>query len=276
MFKIGDFSKLCQVSVKALRYYDELGLLTPVEVDRFTGYRYYSADQLPRLNRIRALQDLGLSLEQIAQLLDDDLPAAQLRGMLRLKQAEVQERVKEEQARLARVQARLRQIEQEGKMPAYEIVVKAVPPLRVASVRDVIPSFGQQQALWVELEAYLREHGIRPVGACLTIYHDPEYRERDVDAEACEPVDPSVCGGNGRVKIHDLPAIERMASLVHHGSFETLNQAYSVFMTWIQTNRYRIVGPNRELYLQAASTLEETQQDDPSYVTEIQVPVEKA
>src|SRR5512143_322161 len=116
MFKIGDFSKLSQVSVKALRYYDELGLLKPVEVDRFTGYRYYSADQLPRLHRILALKDLGLSLEQIAQLLDDDLPAAQLRGMLRLKQVELRAQMQEEQARLARVAARLNQIEQEGKM----------------------------------------------------------------------------------------------------------------------------------------------------------------
>ncbi len=276
MFKIGDFSKLSQVSVKALRYYDELGLLKPVEVDRFTGYRYYSANQLPRLNRILALKDLGLSLEQIAQLLDDELPAAQLRGMLRLKQAEVQARVEEEQARLARVQARLRQIEQEGKMPTYEIIVKAVPAQRVASVRDIIPTFGQQQPLWVELESYLGEHGIHPAGACLTIYHDPEYRDHDVDAEACEPVDSSVRGGNGRIKIYDLPAVEQMASLVHHGSFETLNQAYSAFMTWVQTNGYRIVGPNREIYLQTVNTMEEIRQDDPSYVTEIQVPIEKA
>jgi len=98
--------------VKTLRYYDEIGLLKPAQVDRFTGYRYYSEDQLPRLNRILALKDLGLSLEQIGRLLDDDLPPAQLRGMLRLKQAEIQQCVEEEQARLARVEMRLRQIEQ--------------------------------------------------------------------------------------------------------------------------------------------------------------------
>lgn len=61
MFKIGEFSKLSQVSVKALRYYDELGLLKPASVDRFTAYRYYSADQRPRLNRILALKDLGIA-----------------------------------------------------------------------------------------------------------------------------------------------------------------------------------------------------------------------
>ena len=69
MLKIGDFSKFSRVSIKTLRYYDEIGLLKPAEVDKFTGYRYYSVDQLSRLNRIMGLKDLGLSLEEINQLL---------------------------------------------------------------------------------------------------------------------------------------------------------------------------------------------------------------
>ena len=91
MFKIGDFSKLAQVSVKTLRHYGKMGLIKPAWIDRFSGYRYYTADQLPRLNRILALKDLGFSLEQIRQLLRDDLPAAELRGMMRMKQAEVEQ-----------------------------------------------------------------------------------------------------------------------------------------------------------------------------------------
>ncbi|MBI5035172.1 MAG: MerR family transcriptional regulator [Chloroflexi bacterium] len=272
MFKIGDFSKLSQLSVKTLRYYDELGLLKPVEVDRFTGYRYYSADQLPRLNRILALKDLGLSLEQIASLLDDDLPAAQIRGMLRLKQSEMRERVKEEQARLARVEARLRQIEQEGKMPTYEVVIKKVPTLRVASLRGIIPSFSEQGEMWNELETYLGQQRIKPIGPCLTLYHDTEYKDHDVDAEVSEPVEASVRSNSARIKVYDLPAVESMASTVHHGPFNTLSQAYNALMQWIQTNGYRICGPDREIYVKAN---EPPRQDDPSYVTEIQIPVEK-
>jgi DNA-binding transcriptional MerR regulator len=101
MFKIGDFSKLSRVSVITLRYYDELGLLKPAQVDRFTGYRYYSLDQLPRLNHILALKDLGFSLEETARLLNDMLSPAQMRELLRAKQAEIQQRVAEEQARRA-------------------------------------------------------------------------------------------------------------------------------------------------------------------------------
>src|SRR2546427_5071593 len=93
MIRIGDFSKLSQVSIKTLRYYDEVGLLKPINVDRFTSYRYYAVSQLPRLNRILALKDLGLSLEQIAQVLDEGVSPEQLRGMLRLKRAELQQHI---------------------------------------------------------------------------------------------------------------------------------------------------------------------------------------
>src|SRR5437763_15527085 len=79
--KIGEFARLGMVAVSALRYYDEVGLLKPAGVDRWTGYRYYTPEQLPALYRILALKDLGLSLEQIRVLLGETLPAAQIRGM---------------------------------------------------------------------------------------------------------------------------------------------------------------------------------------------------
>src|SRR5262245_41005932 len=124
MFKIGDFSKLSRVPVKTLRYYDELGLLRPAHVARFTSYRYYAIDQLPRLNGILALKDLGFSLDQIARLLDDALSSTQMREILRMKQAEIHLRLQDEQARLARVEARLMLIEQEEHMPEYDVVLK--------------------------------------------------------------------------------------------------------------------------------------------------------
>src|SRR5512143_3025631 len=113
MIRIGDFSKLSRVSIKTLRFYDEMGLLKPIEVDRFTGYRYYEFDQLPRLYRILALKDLGFSLEEIGRLFEGDLPTEQMRGMLKLRQAEIRQQVAEEAERLERVEYRLRQIEQE-------------------------------------------------------------------------------------------------------------------------------------------------------------------
>jgi DNA-binding transcriptional MerR regulator len=270
MFKIGEFSKLSKVSVKALRHYDDLGLLAPAAVDRFTSYRYYTADQLPRLNRILALKDLGLSLEEIRRLLAEGLPAAELRGMLRIKQAELERHLAEEHARLGRVAARLQQIEAEDAMPTHEVIVKEVPALRVASVRAIIPTFSAQGPLWDDLAAYLVQHGLRPNAACLTIYHDEEYRERDVDAEVCEPVDAPL-GAAGHVTVYDLPAC-KVAATVHHGSYDGLNSAYGALMGWIGANGYRIAGPNREIYLRNHADHGVGPED---LVTEVQFPVEQ-
>ena len=114
MLKIGDFANLAQVTVKTLRHYDKLGLLKPVWVDRFTGYRYYSMQQLPRFNRILALKDLGFSLDEICTLLKQDFTAVQLRQMLLDKQYELADRIRLEQRRLEMVADRLQQIEHEG------------------------------------------------------------------------------------------------------------------------------------------------------------------
>ncbi len=271
MFKIGDFSRLSQVSVKALRYYDEVGLLKPASIDRFTGYRYYSADQLPRLNRILALKDLGLSLAQIDRLLGEELPAAEIRGMLRLKQAEIQQSLEIERTRLERLEARLRQIEQEGNMPAYDVVIKRVESQTVATVRDVIPAYNQVGRLFGEVFAYLGQRGARPAGPPFAIYYDPEYRDRDADVEAGAPV-VGLPPAGGRVAVRELPAVEQMACVVHRGEYDSIGEAYSALMSWIQANGYRIAGPNREVYVRGA----EPGVNPADYVTEVQFPVEKA
>lgn len=271
MLKIGDFSKLSQVSIQTLRHYADLGLLTPAEVDRFTGYRYYSASQLPRLNRILALKDLGFSLDLIAPLLDKGISPQQLRGMLRLRQAEQQARVQEEQARLARVEARLSQIEQESAMPQYDVVIKKVEPLRIASVRGTIPTYSQQGSLWSELYRYLGGRQTQFAGPCLTLYYDEGYTDRDVDTEVAQPISGAL-PADERVKVYDLPAA-LVASAVHHGPYTTLSQVYDALIPWIEANGYRSAGAPREIYLQSKG---DGDQNDPDCVTEVQIPVEKA
>jgi effector-binding domain-containing protein len=279
MIRIGDFSKLSRVSIKTLRFYDEMGLLKPVSVDRINGYRYYEFGQLPRLHRILALKDLGFSLEQIGQLLDEGLTPEQMRGMLILRRAEIRQRVEEELERLERVEARLRQIEQEDSMPKYEVVIKKVESLKVASVRGVVPTPPEQGPLWEELGGYLVAKHIRTIGPCLTLYHDDEYKERDWDLEVCEPIDINL-PETSRVKVRTLPAVDTMACTVHHGPFTTINEAYQALMKWVEANGYRICGPSREVYLREAERNTEggpvlVSQGDPETITEVQIPVEK-
>ncbi|MGD2105020.1 MAG: MerR family transcriptional regulator [Anaerolineae bacterium] len=112
LFTIGEFAEISEVPAKTLRYYDRIGLFKPDYIDPSTNYRYYSPHQVPRISQILALKDLGLSLKQIGQLLEGGLPLAELRGMLRLKRIEIQERLRHQQAQLARVETRLSRIEE--------------------------------------------------------------------------------------------------------------------------------------------------------------------
>jgi effector-binding domain-containing protein len=272
MFKIGAFSRISQLPVKTLRYYAEIGLLRPARVDEATGYRMYSLDQLPRLYMLLALRDLGFTLEQVATLMQEGVSVEQARGMLRMKRAEIEGRLEEDRDRLSRVGHRLDMIEREGRMPAYEIVIKRAEPMRVASIRDVVENYGSVGALLGELFVALGDKGIAPTGPCLAVYYDEEYKERDVDVEAAVPVGTEAeLPAGGRVAIRELPTYPEMASLVRPGPYDDFTPAYGELMKWIESNGYRIAGPNREIYLRGPGENIPPE----SFVTEIQFPVAK-
>lgn len=272
MIKIGNFARLSQVSVVTLRYYDEMDLLKPVKVDTLTGYRFYSADQLPRLNRILALKDLGFSLEQIKLMLADGLSSEQLRSMLTMQRREVEKRLAEEQERLLRIEARLRQIELEDKMPAYDIVVKNTPVMLVASRRITIPTNDQVpqylDAAYMEVYRYVHEQGAKPAGPHFTLWHSPSDVYENEDTEAIVPIDRSLTGTD-RVRVYELPSTQ-VAAVVHQGSFEDFTQGHAALLEWIDAHGYQIVGPYREIYIK------HERGDLTDTTTEIQFPVAKA
>lgn len=269
LLKIGEFARISQVPVKTLRYYDEIGLLRPTEVDRFTDYRFYSLDQLSRLHRILALKDLGLSLDQIARLLEEQLSPAAIRGMLRLRQAQLATQVQEMQAQLMRVEARLRQMEQEGRMPTYEVVLKTVPPMMVASHRLIIPdnTVAAITDAFEEVVRYLADQDAKVIGPGFSIWHTPSYTTGDQDAEVAVPVDRRLVGTD-RIASYELPEVY-VASVVHHGTWDEFSQSYQAVLTWIDTNGYCIVGPFREIYHKYHAD------DTENSTTEIQFPIEK-
>ncbi len=279
MFKIGDFSKFSRVSVKMLRHYDRLGLLKPSRIDPLTNYRYYSADQLPRLNRILALRDLGFTLEQIAALLDDHMPVEQMRGMLKLKQAELEQQLREERWRLEHIEARLKQIEREGHSPGSDVVVRRVAPQLMATLRQVIADDEDMHLLFEEAETHVAHYGARAAEPPLAIYHDGEYRERDVDVEVAIPV-KAVVPGTQRIQVRELPGWDSVACLVHTGSYDTIGAATDALLAWIETNGYQICGPSREVYLRFNADGLDVElpeaylaRDASDFVTELQVPI---
>src|SRR3954468_8266153 len=167
MFSIGEFAKHGRVSVRMLRHYDEIGLLRPARVDPVTGYRTYGGAQLARLNRIIALKDLGFTLGQVGGILDEKVSVESLRGMLRLRQAELEAAIAADTTRLTRVAARLRTIEDEGLMPPDDVVVKSVPGVRLAELSGLAGSFAPEdispviQPLYRELRRRLDVDGVK-------------------------------------------------------------------------------------------------------------------
>ncbi len=282
MFKISEFSRLSRVSIRMLRYYDQLGMLKPSQTDRLTGYRYYTAEQVARLNRILALQDLGFSLEQISGLLNENIPPEELRGMLKLKRAEIAQGIQAEQARLARIEARIRQLDTREPRATYDVIVRSVGPQLAATQREIAPDDERIQYMFHEVEAHVTEHaGARADRPPFTIYHDPEYREHDIDAEVAVPLRFAIPGSEA-VGVREMPGLERAACVVHTGSYGTLYQAYNALLSWIEASGYHMQGPIREVYLRYGADglgfdLPPTYVAESSdeYVTELQLPIEK-
>jgi len=281
MFRIGEFSQMAQVTIRTLRHYDELGLLKPVHIDRFTDYRYYTIEQLPQLNRILALKDLGFSLEQIARSLKDDVSPEQLRGMLMMKQAELEQQVQEEQMRLARVAMRLRQIEQEGKQPEYEVVLKQGTAQTLVSLRETVPTVEAMPryrcSMYTDVYSWLEEQRIKPIGQELALYQNTEYFEENIEMEAGVIINKAGLSSKqfpmyNNMHIHELPATPTLASVIHRGSFYDVPQAVSALFIWVGANRYTANGPYREIHLFGR----ENDLTDVEHVTlEMQVPIEK-
>ncbi|MFJ5828593.1 MerR family transcriptional regulator [Streptomyces sp. NPDC093089] len=273
MFTIGDFARHGRVSVRMLRHYDAIGLLRPARVDPFTGYRHYTADQLARLNRVIALKDLGFTLEQVGAILDEQVDAHELRGMLRLRQAELESAVTEARARLAQVGARLRAIESEGRMSTQDVVVKKIPAVRIAELSAVAASFGPQDItpvigpLYDELCGRLTAAGVTGFGPGIAYYEDAGEGNGSVVVHAGMTV-PEGTAVEG-VDVLVLPGIEEAATIVHRGSMDAILPTAQTLAAWIDTNGHASAGYARELYL-------ECPEDQAGWVTELQEPVGRA
>lgn len=281
MFKIGEFSSFSRVSVKMLRHYDALGLLVPARVDSETGYRYYTAVQLTHLNRILALRDLGFSLEQVKRMLGDSVSVEQMRGMLTLRRAEIEQQVQVELARLNQVAQRLAMLEEQA-YPPYEVLVRELPAQRVATWRQVVGRVGGGVTIaqmFERAEAVVAGCKARAASPPLLLFHEVEYVETARDVEVAIPITKEVRGGLLECRV--LPA-HTAACLVHTGAYETIPHAFERLLRWVEQNDYRVVRPWREAYLRFGAEL--AGYDLPraylaasaaEYVTELQLPVEK-
>jgi DNA-binding transcriptional MerR regulator len=270
MIAIGEFARHGRVSVRMLRHYDAIGLLEPVCVDPLTGYRYYEAGQLSRLNRIVALKNLGFTLQQVASILDDRVSAAELRGMLRLRQAELQEQMATDAARLGQVETRLLAIESEADEPA-PVVVKRIAAVRVAELTGRAAGHEPQfitpviQPLYARLCHQLCTAGIAITGPALAYYDDAGEEVGAVAVHATLPVAEGPRAGQefGVVDLREIPA---SATLIHHGSMDNVLPSIQALARWIDASGYKSLGYPRELTLNVGEVPDDM-------VTELQEPI---
>jgi DNA-binding transcriptional MerR regulator len=271
VFSIGDFARHGRVSVRMLRHYDAIWLLSPARVDPATGYRSYAAGQLARLNRIVALKDLGFTLEQVRTLLAEEVTVEQVRGMLALRRVELAAAVAESAAKLTQVEARLRTIEEEGGPPAHDVVVKELPALRVVELTGIAAGFAPEaigpvvRPLCAELGHRLAAADVTPAGR-LTCYYE-QRAEDEVVVHAAIPASVGPGDLNG-LAVAELPAT-RAATLVHRGAIEGVLPSWQAVVRWIDAHGHRPAGPQgpqRELYLDCP-------EDPAGWVTELQEPI---
>ncbi|MCP2257542.1 DNA-binding transcriptional regulator, MerR family [Streptoalloteichus tenebrarius] len=273
MVTIGDFAKYGRVSVRMLRHYDAIGLLRPAHVDPSSGYRFYAAAQLARLNRIIALKELGFTLQQVRSILDERVSVEELRGMLRLRRAELAAAMAEAASRLAQVEARLRSIESEGRMSRDDVVLKRIPPVRVAELTTTAASYAPEdigpaiRPLYEELCRRLDAAGVVPTGPGIAYYEDSPEGDGRIVVHAGVVVSERTRGGQG-LSVVDLPGFEA-ATIVHRGSMDGVLASAQVLARWIDANGYRSAGYARELTLEAPEDLSR-------WVTELQEPVTRA
>jgi effector-binding domain-containing protein len=273
---IGLFSRITQLSRKALRLYDERGLLVPGEKDLCTGYRYYTYAQIDQAIRIRNLTWLGFSLHEIEELL-----AARERGDARTIQALFSTRSEgadAEMKRLAVVQRILHA--QDLNLEVFSVsltepVIKEVPAQRVLSKREkgvfgiTIPK------LIGEICSRLSQENGRPaavkvVGPIMTIYHDQEYREEDADIEVALPIAGRITLDDPSIEVKNLPA-GTFVSTIYTGPYQAIGKAHERIYSYVVDHGYVPDGPSRELYYNDPHEVPEDQ-----LMTEIQFPIRKA
>ena len=271
MLKIGDFSKLGRVTIKTLRYWDEIGLLKPEYVHPENGYRYYSTVKLALVHEILSLKELGLYLEDIRRILKGGLENDEWISLLRSRRNSLIEELRLREDRIHKIDRMIETAEREKTMSTIEL--RELPEVIVASYRTKIRDYNALFKVVPPLGDIMRKQGAecRIPEYCFNIYHDGEYREKDIDVEICEAVNEFREDGEGIV-YKKMDAIPTAAVIMHRGAYDSLRKSYSAILTWIEKNGYEIIGNPRESYIDGVWNREHPE----DWRTEIQIPVKKA
>jgi len=270
MFRIGEFSKMSKTTIKALRYYDEIGLLKPEEVDVFTNYRMYTTDQLVKLHRIQELRQIGLSITEIGLILSGH----DCEQILRKRKDELISELALGQSRLSRIEFILRG----ENIMNYSAAIKELPACVVYSKRITLPnSEGSKYDAYFSLVPEIGETIANKYPNlkcavpeyCFIVYLDDEHKEKDLEIEFCEAVD-KIYPDFDDIKFKEIKACT-VVSVLHKGAYADLPKAYAYACKWVEENGYAIADCPRESYIDGIWNKD----SENDWLTEIQVPIAK-
>ena len=267
--KIGEFSKMMQVTVKTLRHYEQRGLLVPYEVDSWTGYRYYSIEQMQRLNTIRGLQRQGFTLEEIKELLEDGTQMPSIELLTR----KIEETERQLQLLMERRSQLLKWMDSHKQINTMEkFSIQSLPEIIVASHREVISDYGALGLLCVnKIGPEMQRLGCKcpPPGYCFTIEHHQEHRSENIDIEYCEQVE-EMYEDSSIIQFKRLPAVDKALCMKHFGPYERFYESYAEAFSYMEEQGYKVAGHPRTCYIDGVWN-----QDDPElWLSIIQIPIE--
>lgn len=254
MFKVSEFSKIAQVPASLLRYYDKIGLFRPAYTDDLNGYRYYGAEQLGDLSRVLALKELGLSLEQVRRLVQEDVSTEEIRGMFALRKAQLERSLQEEAARLKVVETRLLQLGRAEGSERKDIVLKSIPAQHFLGFCATFPSLFDLVPIMLELTEVVPSRLGDRAGHITAVLYGDAFEMEDVDvafgyALSCPVTHPLELPSGLVLEPGELPAIETAATSVRVGGFENGFLNYGDMGAWLEANRYTLLTPHREVMM---------------------------
>lgn len=264
MLKIGEFAQLGNVSIRALRFYDEVGLLEPSYVDPSTHYRSYAPKQLQDLQDIRLYKAMRFSLAEIRELLRERPGRAARLQILRERRELLKQRIADDVESLARIDAQLRAATHSRIQANWRIEMRETQPVWVASTREKIRSYEDADGLFLEIERRIGQESL--AGKRAALWHTCANDGPQIDCEALRFLKRPTTPARG-VRVYQMPAA-RVVSLLHAGADETIPQAYQALHAWLGRNSFVSRGPKCEIYW-----IEPRQGSDGESLTEIRLPV---
>lgn len=264
MYKIGDFSKMSKTTIKALRYYEKEGLLTPAFIDPYTSYRFYESSQLTDVSKIISLRQIGLSIKDIKRVFNGE----SMVEILNNRKKEIEENLINLNTELSKIKYLM-----EGINMQNEIIIKKIPSYIVYYRDKVIDDFSKITEFVLETGSLCLK--ANPTLKCLTPdycyinYLDGEYKEKDIKVRYAQAVE-SRGNETEEIKFMEIPEVT-VVCIYHKGSYENLRDSYNIILKYIEDNGYEIVDNARECYIDGCWNKD----NEKDYLTEIEFPVKK-